>query len=144
MTELSSFLIKWGAEEVGPRRLVIRVEKDKLRDAVKELVSADEMIYLSTMSAVDYPEKGVIELNYFFWSVTEKKGIIIKVEVPRDEPEIDTITDILPGANNAELEAHDLLGVVFKGNRSLRRGFLLPPEIVEAGIYPLRKDAKGV
>ncbi len=144
MTELSSFLIKWGAEEVGPRRLVIRVEKDKLRDAVKELVSADEMIYLSTMSAVDYPEKGVIELNYFFWSVTEKKGIIIRVEVPRDEPEIDTITDILPGANNAELEAHDLLGVVFKGNRSLRRGFLLPPEIVEAGIYPLRKDAKGV
>ncbi len=144
MTELSSFLIKWGAEEVGPRRLVIRVEKDKLRDAVKELVSVDEMIYLSTVSAVDYPEKGVIELNYFFWSVTEKKGIIIKVEVPRDEPEIDTITDILPGANNAELEAHDLLGVVFKGNGSLRRGFLLPPEIVEAGVYPLRKDAKGV
>lgn len=144
MSELSSFLSKWGAEEVGPRRLVIRVEKDKLRDAVKELVSADGMIYLSTMSAVDYPERGVIELNYFFWSVTEKKGIIIKVEVPRDAPEIDTITDILPGANNAELEAHDLFGVIFKGNKALKRGFLLPPEVVEAGIYPLRKDAKGV
>ena len=144
VTELSSFLSKWGAEEIGPRRLVIRVEKDKLREIVKELVSSDEMIYLSTVSAVDYPEKGVIELNYFFWSVSEKKGIIIKVEVPRDKPEIDTITNILPGANNAELEAYDLFGVVFKGNKSLRRGFLLPPDIVEAGIYPLRKDAKGV
>ncbi len=144
MTNLSSFIKKWGAEEVAPQRLVTRVEKDKIKEVVKELLSLDEMVYLSTISAVDYPDKGVMELNYFFWSVTEKKGIIIKVDVPRDNPVIETITDILPGANNAELEAHDLLGIVFRGNRSLRRGFLLPHELAETGIYPLRKDAKGV
>lgn len=144
MTDLSSLLSKWGAKEVGPRRSAIIINKDKLRDVVRELLSSDAMIYLSTISAVDYPDKGVMELNYFFWSITEKRGIIIKADVPRDKPEIDTITDILPGANNAELEAHDLLGIVFKGNKSLRRGFLLHPDLVEKGVYPLRKDAKGV
>jgi len=137
-------LSQLGAKEVAPRRVVVKVDSQRIKEVISNIVSTDAMIYLSTISAVDYPDRGVMELNYFLWSVSEKKGIVVKTEVPRDKPEIDTLTDILPGANNAELEAYDLFGIVFRGNKSLKRGFLLPPDIVEAGIYPLRKDAKGV
>jgi NADH:ubiquinone oxidoreductase subunit C len=51
------------------------------------------------------------------------------------------VIDIVPGALGGELEAYDLMGVTFEGNNRLRRGFLAPEDMVEKGIYPLRKDS---
>jgi len=45
---------------------------------------------------------------------------------------------LLPAAVPYEQEVYDLFGVVFKGNESLRLGFLTPPDV--AGEHPLRKD----
>ncbi|MEM1833075.1 MAG: NADH-quinone oxidoreductase subunit C [Desulfurococcaceae archaeon] len=43
---------------------------------------------------------------------------------------------------SGECETHDLLGVVFKGNPYLKRGFFVPKDIVDLKEYPLRKDSK--
>ena len=50
--------------------------------------------------------------------------------------EIASITDLYPGANFAEREAYDLLGVTFEGHPDLTR-ILMPDDWVG---HPLRKD----
>jgi len=125
--------------EVGPRRYVVSVDPDKLREAVELVVKEDS--YLSTISAVDLPKEGAIELNYVFWSIKHRAALIVKTRVSRERPVVPTIVDIIPGALGGELEAYDLFGVVFEGNARLRRGFLVPEDLTSKGVYPMRKDA---
>ncbi|MEO0279223.1 MAG: NADH-quinone oxidoreductase subunit C, partial [candidate division WOR-3 bacterium] len=52
-------------------------------------------------------------------------------------PEIDSIADIIPGAQWAEQEAYELFGISFRGHQA-KRIFL--PDTWPDGIFPLRKD----
>jgi len=125
-----------------PRRYVFEISADRLREVVKKLTELNPTIYSSTISAVDYINEGVIEVNYCLWVIDEKLLVVLRVRVPRDSPKVPTIADILPGALNGEMEAYDLMGVVFDGNSRLRRAFLAPPDIASQGLFPLRKDFK--
>ncbi len=136
----SSGLNQLGSKQV--RRYVFEVSADRLREVITNLMSAGINMYVSSISGVDYINEGIIELNYCLWVVDEKLMVVLKVKVPRDSPKVPTISDLIPGAINSELESYDLLGVVFEGNEKLRRGFLLPSELVSQGVYPLRKDFK--
>lgn len=108
-------------------------------------VLRDEMgyDYLSSITAVDYltdkeDEESYFELVYHFYKSTGGEALVLKVQMPRDKAEVDSITDIFPGADFQEREAWDLMGIKFNGHPDLRRilmweGF--------AG-HPLRKDWK--
>lgn len=124
------------------RRYIFEVPSDRLRDVVAGLMKLNLNIYSSTISVVDYINEGVIEINYCLWVIDEKLMVILRVRVPRDSPKVPTIHDIIPGALNGELEAYDLFGVVFEGNDKLRRGFLVPLDLVNQGVFPLRKEFK--
>lgn len=137
MAELS--IGGYSFREVEPRRYVASVDPGRLRE-LTELIVREES-YLSTISAVDLPKENAIELNYVFWSIKHRVALIVKTRVSRGRPVVPTIVDIVPGALGGELEAYDLLGIVFEGNTRLRRGFLVPEDLVSKGIYPLRKDA---
>ncbi len=72
----------------------IKVDASKLRDIILKLLKAfDEEVHVITITAVDYPDKGVLELNYELWIYPIKKPLIVKVEVPRDKPEVPSIVD---------------------------------------------------
>ena len=86
------------------------------------------------VTAVDFGDD--FELVYRLQSTRFGVGLSLKTEVPRDEPAIETITDLWPGANWDEREVYDLMGVEFVGHPDLRR-ILLPDDW--AG-HPLRKD----
>ena len=60
----------------------------------------------------------------------------LKVLLPGDDPAVDSLTPLWPGANLYEREVYDLFGVRFHGHPYLRR--LLMPENWEG--HPLRKD----
>ncbi|MEM2083837.1 MAG: NADH-quinone oxidoreductase subunit C, partial [Nitrososphaerota archaeon] len=64
----------------------------------------------------------------------------VKTSIDKNNPEIDTITDIIPGASFYEREIYDLLGVNFIGHPNLKRVIL--PENWPKGVYPLRKEYK--
>lgn len=124
------------------RRYVFEVSPERLREVVSGLTKVDGNIYVSTISAVDYISEGFIEVNYCLWGINDAVMVVLKVKAPRDSPKVPTIHDLIPGALNSELDTYDLVGVVFEGNDKLRRGFLVPSEVVSQGIYPLRKDFK--
>jgi len=126
-------------KEVSPRRYVASVALSELREAVGAVVMEDS--YFSALTAVDLPKDGKIELDYVFWSIKHRVALIIKVTVDRNNAVVPTVIDIVPGALGGELEAYDLMGVTFEGNNRLRRGFLAPEDMVEKGIYPLRKNS---
>ncbi|RJS91808.1 NADH-quinone oxidoreductase subunit D [Candidatus Bathyarchaeota archaeon] len=117
-----------------PRRVYIRIKSNANKRAVSALLKAFPHAIISTITGVDIGED--IEINYHFWC--GKAEVTIRTEVPKSNPEIETITDILPGAALYEREVHDLLGVKFTNHPSLTR--LILPESWPKESYPLRKD----
>jgi len=61
---------------------------------------------------------------------------VIAGGLPRDDPRIPSLTGLWPGAEWMEREAYDMFGIVFEGNRDLRRIYM-PPDYTS---FPLRKD----
>ena len=72
---------------------------------------------------------------------TSNAFVTIRAEVPKDNPKIQTIVDLVPGATFHEIEVSDLLGVIFVGNEL--KGHLVLSENWPEGVYPLRKDVKA-
>ncbi len=73
---------------------------------------------------------------YGFFSTFGQDGILMELELPRDKPEVDSVSAIWKGADWHEREVFDLFGVHFRGHPDLRR--ILMPDDWEG--YPLRKD----
>jgi len=130
--------------EVKPNRKGFVVERERFREAVERLLRAygEERVFVSTVVGVDRPQDGVIEVDYFINIIGLPQMIFLRVELPRDDPRMPTAVDLLPSAHIGEAEAHDLLGIVFEGNPHLKRPVFAPDEIVEKGLYPLRKDVQ--
>ena len=66
----------------------------------------------------------------------------IAVELPKSKPEIETISDLIPGAVITEREKQEMLGVKVINIPDNRRLFL--PEDFPEGVYPWRKNEKGM
>ena len=126
-------------KEAGSRRLIARVQPKNLR-TIFDKFSRDfkEDFYLDFLVAVDYLEEKQFELNYGVWIYSLKTLLTIKTRIQRENPTIETISDVIPSAGNHEREAYDLMGIIFSGNNALRRGFLVTEEITDS--FPLRKD----
>ena len=61
---------------------------------------------------------------------------VIAAGLPREDPRVPSVTFIWRGAEWAEREAYDMFGIIFEGNRDLRRIYM-PADYVS---FPLRKD----
>lgn len=92
--------------------------------------------YLLLMTAVDYPAENRFELVYALTNFTDGREISLVTSIPRDQPEIDTVSDVWATANWHEREVFDLYGVRFRNHPDLRR--ILLDDTWEG--HPLRKD----
>ncbi len=61
---------------------------------------------------------------------------VIADGLERDTPRVPSVTFLWTGAEWAEREAYDMFGIIFEGNRDLRRIYM-PPDYTS---FPLRKD----
>jgi len=94
---------------------------------------------LSCITAVDNGvDAGTLEIIYNLYSIPFHHHLALKVIVPRDGGEVDSVQDIWKTANWHEREAYDLFGIIFRGHPYLRR-ILLPADWEG---HPLRKDYK--
>jgi NADH-quinone oxidoreductase subunit C len=83
-----------------------------------------------------YRPDGRFEVTYHLYSLKNKRYITLKVAVEENDPVVDSVTGVWPGANWHERETYDMIGVSFSGHPDLRRMYM--PEEYE--YYPLRKD----
>jgi NADH-quinone oxidoreductase subunit C len=78
-----------------------------------------------------------MQVVYHLWSPLTPDWLrIIAVGMPRDEPRVPSLTGLWPGAEWMERETYDMFGIIFEGNRDLRRIYM-PPDYAS---FPLRKD----
>jgi NADH-quinone oxidoreductase subunit C len=91
---------------------------------------------LSNLSGVDYPKRSVIQVVYHLFSYPHRHHLVLKVDAVRDDPVVQTVSDVWSTADWLEREVFDLLGVRFTGHPDLRR--ILMPEDWPG--HPLRKD----
>ena len=119
--------------------LSIYVAADAIREACTVLRDAPELAYnfLSDITCVDwYPAEPRFEVIYHLLSISRKQRVRLKVQLPANEPRLESVTSVWPAANYFEREVFDLFGVHFDGHPYLRR--IMMPEDWQG--HPLRKD----
>lgn len=102
----------------------------KLRDD-----STLQLDFLCNLGGVDTGEK--LEVVYNLSSTRTNVRLDFKCTLGYDNPEIDTVTGVWPGANWYEREVWELYGINVKDHPDLRP--LLLPEDWDQG-HPMRKD----
>jgi NADH-quinone oxidoreductase subunit C len=114
------------------------VKGDKLVDVCRFLKTTTglEFDYCQDITAVDWPAKQVIEIVLHLYSLSQRHGLVLKVELDRANPVAPTVEGVWKAATWLEREIYDLFGVNFTGHSDLRR-ILLPDDWVG---HPLRKD----
>jgi NADH-quinone oxidoreductase subunit C len=90
--------------------------------------------YLFCLTNIDW--KTHFTMVYHFSSTIHRHTIVVKVKLDRNNPEIETVSDIWRTAEMLEREVYDLFGVKFLYHPDLRR--LIMPDDWEG--WPLRKD----
>lgn len=94
---------------------------------------------LSCVTGIDNgPATGTIEIAYNLYSIPYNLHLMLKVTVPRDNAEVDSLAGIWKTAVWHEREVYDMFGVRFRNHPDLRR-ILLPADWEG---HPLRKDYK--
>jgi NADH-quinone oxidoreductase subunit C len=93
--------------------------------------------FLASLHGVDhYPEEPRLGVVYELLDMSRVDRITIKLRVPIDSAEVDSVTPEWPTANHQEREVYDMFGVVFSEHPDLRR--ILLPEDYEG--FPQRRD----
>lgn len=114
--------------------IVVKITPEDLLAVVEKLKKSGFDI-LNSISGTDYID--YIELDYFFYSITNSKKLILKTQIVNEM--IDSITTIFKSADWFEREIFDLLGINFLNHPDLKR--ILLPNSWQG--YPLRKNYKN-
>ncbi len=135
---LTSLLPEATIVSEGKQILEVNVPKEKLHEAAKTLKTNDKLKfdYLLNLTGVDFDTKFTI--FYHLEANETHQVIVLRTDADgRDNPTVDTVSDVWATAEFFEREVFDLLGVKFNNHPDLRRLFLEDDEG-----YPLRKDFK--
>jgi NADH:ubiquinone oxidoreductase subunit C len=90
--------------------------------------------YLFCITCVDW--KTHLTMVYHLTSTKHRHTLVVKSKLDRNNPEIETVSDIWRTAEFHEREAYELFGVKFLNHPDLRRLLLTD----DFNGYPLRKD----
>lgn len=119
----------------GETTLVI--PHDLLRGAAEICRTEFDFDLLSDATCVDrFPLQPRFELQYHLLSIPRRARLRLRTSVAGENPVVDSLVPVWPGAGWLEREIFDLFGVHFTGHPDLRR--ILLPEDWEG--YPLRRD----
>ena len=117
----------------------IVVPRDVLRSVAERCREDKDLQFnlLSDATCLDrFPLEPRFEVNYHLVSIPRAKRLRLQVRLSSNDPVVDSLVPVWPGANWLEREIFDLFGIRFNGHPDLRR--ILLPEDWEG--YPLRKD----
>jgi NADH-quinone oxidoreductase subunit C len=138
-------------EEEGPRQNgVLLTDYSKRGTHIDVLCDPDQVVqaaeildeagfFLEAITGVDWIKEDRLEVIYDYNQYGEEQcRVVVRTFISRTEPEIASISGVLPAANWHERETHDFYGIKFIGHPYLVP--ILLPE--DADFHPLLKDFK--
>jgi len=117
-------------------RATLQIDPAAIRATLEHLRGQGYTLLVSVHGVDYYPEEPRLGVYYELLDMSRVDRIAVKLRVPLDSPEVDSVTDAWPTANHQEREIYDMFGVVFRGHPDLRR--ILMPEDYEG--HPQRRD----
>lgn len=112
------------------------IAAERLPDVARYMRDVLGYTFLSDIAVVDYLTDNIFEVVYLLYHLAGGTHLLLKVRVPRDQPDIPSLTPIWPGAELLEREGFDLFGINFVGHPYLKRVYMWD----EFEGYPMRKD----
>jgi Ni,Fe-hydrogenase III component G len=124
--------------EPVPKKIYLGIRPEVIR-SITAYLFRELGARFNTIVGVDRrPTHGDFQTTHIFSLDPDKTFVLLQASLDRDRPTIDSITPIIPGANWAELEIQDLLGIKINGHIDPRR--LVLPDDWPDNLHPLRKD----
>jgi NADH-quinone oxidoreductase subunit C len=128
-----------GQEVVLPARAryheVVAAYRDGGFELLSDLCATDYLTHAGrTLPEGVEPER--FELVVGLTSLSARRRVRLRVQVPEADPVVDSVFDLYVGAEAMEREAFDMFGIRFTGHPDLTR--ILMPDDWEG--FPLRKD----
>jgi NADH-quinone oxidoreductase subunit C len=121
-----------GETTIVVSRKVLRVVAERCRQDAQL-----QFNLLTDATCVDrFPLEPRFEMNYHLVSIPRRDKLRLRVRLSGDDPVVDSLVPVWPGANWLEREVFDLFGIRFAGHPDLRR--ILLPDDWEG--HPLRRD----
>ncbi len=125
-------------ETLGSDQLYVTITPDSLVE-VAEYLYQDQGCRYVINGGTDWREHhDAFLITHFFAEDEEKIYIALHTEVGADDPQVDSITPVVPAANWSERETRDMVGVVPVGHPDPRR--LVLADDWPEDLYPLRCD----
>ena len=121
----------------------LNIDKSIFKNVIKHIIKLEEYPHLAVVSG--YETGKTINLVYhfsvYYGERAKEISLNITVELPKANPVIETITDLIPGALITEQEKQEMLGIKVKGIPKDERVFI--SDDFPKGTYPWRKDKTG-
>lgn len=126
----------------------VKVDPDKWVESIETARDELGLAYLSFISVIDWSNEVAIgdppaqeveeryEMLCAIGDMTEGNLVIFSADLPKDEPTIGSLTDVYPGAEWHEREAHEMFSISFTGLRNSSHIYL-PEGFVG---HPLKKS----
>ena len=130
-------LVPSAAFEEGGEWVTAFVDASNWKTIAQQLRSNEgfEFDYLFCLTCIDW--KTHLTMVYHLTSTTYRHSLVIKAKLDRNNPELETVSDIWRTAEFNEREVFEMFGVEFTGHPDLR--LLILPDGWE-GKNPMRKD----
>ncbi len=126
--------------EKRKQRIIVKVDQKSFTSALNTLKSLS-FNRLNILTAVDFIKEKEFEIVAILHSDENKVIAIIKTRIPRDNPSIETITNIYPNAYKYEVEITEMFGIKVLGNSDSGKEFILEGW---KALPPLRKDFDSI
>ena len=124
-------------EMMDPGTVSVSITPAAIQSICKEIYSQGAR-FVSSAATDQIRKNNTLELSHFFSFDEERLTCIVKTQIDAAAPSAQSISSIIPGANWAERECQDLLGIEFIGHPDSRR--LVLADDWPKGVHPLRKD----
>ena len=116
----------------------VQIPRGSVVETLRTLRDDPEFAFfmLADAAAVDYGIGNHFEVVYHLYSDKHPAWLRVRVPVERANPRTPSVTGLWTGAMFHEREMYDMMGIVFEGNRDLRRIYMSP----DYRSFPQRKD----
>ena len=136
-TSLGEEIILSTDENASPKAIIIKAEN---LVEVMDFLQKDDQLYIDSLSCItgldNGPEANAMEMIYNLYSIPFNHHLMVKVELSREKPVIDSLCGLWKTADWQEREVYDMYGIRFNNHPDLRR-ILMP---ADWDGFPLRKD----